>query len=126
MVRPVNTFHRAVRMVEIAAVAVLSIFALMTYLDAYTNKADPENLQWVLQFALDAELEIEAAEDAASPPMTAQELGPPPGDPMAGAPMPPDPAAMGPEAMFLPPEAQPVPANALPPEAMAPAPPVPM
>ena len=41
MVRPVNTFHRAVRMVEIAAVAVLSIFALMTYLELSSLRKAP-------------------------------------------------------------------------------------
>jgi len=41
MVRPVNTFHRAVRMVEIAAVAVLSIFALKTYLELSSLRKAP-------------------------------------------------------------------------------------
>ena len=36
-----NTFHRAVRMVEIAAVAVLGVFALLTYLELRTLRRAP-------------------------------------------------------------------------------------
>ena len=41
MVRPVNTFHRAVRMVEIAAVGVLAVFALLTYLELSSLRKAP-------------------------------------------------------------------------------------
>ncbi len=87
--------------------------ALMTYLDAYTNDAPPENLKWVLQFAIDAETELQNAEAGAAPPaQTAQELGPegePPMDPTAGD-------------LYAPPPEPIMPANALPPEAVAPVP----
>ena len=41
MVRPVNTFHRAVRMVEVAAVGVLGVFALITYLELRSLRKAP-------------------------------------------------------------------------------------
>lgn len=92
--------------------------ALMTYLDAYTNEADPENLRWVLQFAIDAELEMQSAEGDASADAAMQQ----PADPSLEAP--PDPAMMAPgeEQMFAPPPAQPLPANAVAPQAVAPVP----
>jgi len=98
--------------------------ALMTYLDAFTNDADEENLRWVLQFAIDAEAEIESAEAAAAPPLAAQEMGPegmpppPPGGPPAVDPVTGE--------LFAPPPEPVMPANAIPPEAMAPVPPPPM
>lgn len=102
--------------------------ALMTYLDAWTNNAKPENLKWVLQFALDAELEMQSAEEAIPPPEPGQVPGGPPADPMADPMM--DPAlaaeAMGgmpPDpALYAPPPEQPMPAGAIPPEAMPPVP----
>lgn len=94
--------------------------ALMTYLDAWTNEAKPENLKWVLQFALDAELELQAAETGTT------EAAPeePPIDPSM------DPNAVPPEMggappgdpLYAPPPEQPLPAAAVPPEAMAPVP----
>jgi hypothetical protein len=82
--------------------------ALMTYLDARTNEAPEENLRWVLQFALDAEEEIERA---------AQGL--PPGGPNGAPPgpgAPPPPGDAGP--LLAEPTEQPLPANAIAPEAM--------
>lgn len=110
--------------------------ALMTYLDAWTNDAEPENLKWVLQFALDAEKEIQAAQDeaaAAEAAVTNAAVDPAladpamMADPMAGAPIDPammDPAMAGapPDALFAPPTEQPMPPGAVPPEAMAPIP----
>lgn len=93
--------------------------ALMTYLDAFTNDAEPSKLKWVLQFALDAELEIEASEGAGPPP------GPGGVDPMSPdqqAPPPLPPGAGAPPGQFAPPPQQPLPAGALPPAAMAPVP----
>lgn len=84
--------------------------ALQTFLDAFTKEADEENLGWVLQFALDAEAQLESAQP------------PPP----AGGPMPPpDAGAIPPmpgEETFLPPEQPPVPGGAMAPEMMAPVP----
>lgn len=84
--------------------------ALQTFLDAFTRDADEENLQWVLQFALDAEAELEGS-------------APPPGPAAPGAPV--DEGAIPPmpgEPTFLPPEEAPVPAGAMAPEMMAPVP----
>lgn len=94
--------------------------ALMTYLDAFTNEAPEINLRYVLQFAIDAELELEAQEDAAPP-------APPGVDPMASQPTPDEAAgfaadAGAPPGQFAPPDQQPLPANAIPPDAMAPIP----
>lgn len=101
--------------------------ALMTYLDAFTNDAPAKNLKWVLQFALDAEKEMQAAEDAdlaaaeAAAPAVDPGMEPlmdpgmdPAMDPMMGAPPP--------EELYAPPPEQPLPANAVPPEAVAPVP----
>jgi hypothetical protein len=95
--------------------------ALQVFLDAFTKDADQENLDWVLQFALDAEAQLEGAvaqpgevdpNAAATEQMMAeQEAAMAMGDPaMAGDPT------------FLPPEQQPVPGGAVAPEAMAPIP----
>jgi hypothetical protein len=93
--------------------------ALMTYLDAFTNDAPEINLRYVLQFAIDAELELEAQEDAGAP-------APPGVDPMAeqgpgqGPALPHD--AGAPPGQFAPPDQPPLPANAMPPAAIAPVP----
>jgi hypothetical protein len=103
--------------------------ALMTYLDAWTNEANEENLKWVLQFALDAELEMQAAKDQAAAEEAAAMAGAAPINPAealdpamaaeaAGLP----PEGMPPEALYAPPPEQPLPPGALPPEAMAPVP----
>jgi hypothetical protein len=89
--------------------------ALMTYLDASANDAAAENLKWVLQFALEAELELESQEDAA-----AAQQGPPPGPGDMG--LPPEAGAAGPGPLFAEPEQQPLPGGAMAPEAMAPVP----
>jgi len=86
--------------------------ALQVFLDAFTKKHDQANLDWVLQFALDAEAQIEAAQSG-GPPAPGGELPPP--DPNAIPPMP------G-EETFLPPEQMPVPAGATAPAAMPPIP----
>jgi hypothetical protein len=94
--------------------------ALLTYLDAFTHDTEPEKLRWVLQFAIDAELEMESAEEATAP---LGEEGAPAGDPALDPGMgelPPEMAGgLPPEELFAPPEEQPLPGNALPPEAMA-------
>ncbi len=92
---------------------------LQTYLDAWTNEAPAANLKWVLQFALDAELELESSGGAAPP------LGEPQPTPEEAAMM--DAAAGGgmpPDALYAPPGQPVLPENALPPEAMAPVPPM--
>lgn len=95
--------------------------ALMTYLDAFTNDAEPANLKWVLQFALDAELELESADGAAAPlgevPPNPDELIPPDG-------LPPQMGGMPPEQNWAPPPGPVLPPNAAPPQNMAPVPPV--
>jgi hypothetical protein len=82
---------------------------LQVFLDAFTRNADEENLAWVLQFALDAEFQLEQA-------------APPPAPPGATGEMPPPDAGMLPpgEETFLPPEQMPVPPGAMAPEQMAP------
>lgn len=81
--------------------------ALQTYLDALTDEAPEANLRMVLQFALDAEEQIEASE--APPP----EEGGGEMDPNA------DPAAMGGDpSLYAEPQGQILPEGAVPPEAM--------
>lgn len=86
--------------------------ALQTFLDAFTRKADEDNLAWVLQFALDAEFQLESAMPPPAP------VGPPGGAPVDPNAIPPMPG----EETFLPPEQMPVPPGAVAPEAMAPVP----
>lgn len=101
---------------------------LLTYLDAFTNNAEPKNLKWVLKFALDAEQQIEMADDAAA--MAGGPGGAPTDEPLPppDEALPPDmgaPPGMGPpppEQLFAPPPEQPLPANAVPPAAVAPVP----
>ncbi|HET9045098.1 MAG TPA: hypothetical protein VFN70_18210 [Burkholderiales bacterium] len=95
--------------------------ALMTYLDALTNDAPENNLRWVLQFALDAEEQLERAElEAAGGAPLGDEMAPE-GEPMpdeAGG-MPVDPAAMGADpALFAEPQGQILPEGAVAPEAV--------
>lgn len=94
--------------------------ALQVFLDAFTKDADQENLDWVLQFALDAEFQLEggAAQPgevdpnaAATEQMMAEQDAAMMADP-----------AMGGDPTFLPPEQQPVPGGAMAPEMMAPVP----
>jgi hypothetical protein len=96
--------------------------ALLTYLDAFTHDTEPAKLKWVLQFAIDAELQMEAAEEATAPLGEAGMPAPDPAmDPAEG--LPPELAGgLPPDATFLPPEEQPLPPGAVPPEAMAPVP----
>lgn len=82
--------------------------ALMTYLDAFTQEAPEENLRWVLEFALDAEEQIEREN-------TPDDAGPETTPPMGGAPV--NPAAMGQDpALFAPPPGPLLPAGAMPPQ----------
>jgi hypothetical protein len=80
---------------------------LMYYLDGFTEEAAESNLKWVLQFALDAEEQIESAEQ------------PPPTDGMPTGDMPIDPNAMGADpSLFVDPNQPVLPAGAAAPEAM--------
>ncbi len=86
--------------------------ALMTYLDAFTQDADEEHLRYVLNFAVEAEMQLEGIQpdDPQDQPID-EAPGMDPGiDPNA---MPP-----GQEGLMAPPEGQLMPANAAPPEAL--------
>lgn len=96
--------------------------ALQTFLDAFTKDAPEENLSWVLQFALDAEAELEAAANpdpatdpnaAATEAAMAEQAAFEEGAAMGGAPM---------DETFVSPEEQPLPGGAMAPEQMAPIP----
>lgn len=94
--------------------------ALQVFLDAFTKDAPPENLDWVLQFALDAESALEggtvdeADPNAAATEQAMAEQDAAMADPsMAGMPM---------DETFVSPEEQPLPGGAMAPEQMAPVP----
>jgi hypothetical protein len=89
--------------------------ALQTYLDAFTDEAPEANLRMVLQFALDAEEQLEAAEaDALAAEQEAAAAAMPPDQ---GMPL--DPAAMGQDpSLYAEPEAPIMPEGAAAPEAV--------
>lgn len=96
--------------------------ALQVFLDAFTKDADAVNLDWVLQFALDAEAQLEGAANpdpnadpnaAATEAAMAEQAAFEEGAAMAGAPM---------DQTFVSPEEQPLPGGAMAPEQMAPVP----
>lgn len=83
--------------------------ALMTYLDGFTDEVPEPNMRMILQFALDAEEQIERAENDGPQPMAG--LDAPPG----GASV--NPAVMGGNpALFAPPPGPILPAGAMPPQ----------
>lgn len=93
---------------------------LMTYLDAFTQDADEEHLRYVLNFAVEAELQLEEMNAPAAPNGPAEQ----PIDQAPGMDPALDPNSMppGPDGLMAPPEGQLMPANATAPGALPPVP----
>jgi len=91
--------------------------ALTTYLDAKLDGAPEENLEWILQFSLDAQAELDDAAAGSNDAAATAQVD-------AGAPI--DGAAPSPDAgaQYAPPGSPPLPANAVAPQAMPALPPV--
>ena len=89
--------------------------ALQTFLDAFTKDADPKNLDWVLQFALDAEFQLEGPPEGSPDPnaeATQQQM-----DEQAARP-----GAVPMDETYAPPPEPPLPGGAVAPANIAPAP----